>query len=67
MFSSNDYDLNLKFKTLKPTFLLNQIFNQTDFSTQIETPEKLIEMVNINSELFPFENDVPSNQIVGFF
>ncbi len=66
LFSSNDYDLNMNLKKFKPTFVLNQVFNSTDFSNQIEAPEKLIDIVNSNSELFQFENDAPSNQIVGF-
>ena len=63
LFSSNNYDLNLLLKEYNPSFILNQMFNLTDFSNLIDTPEKLISSIKLNEESFS-NSTIPSNQIV---
>ena len=48
MFNIHDYNLNLKFKLYNPSFVINQVFKETDFTNNIQTPANLIDALKQN-------------------
>jgi hypothetical protein len=67
LFSSNNYDLNFKFRALNPHFVVNHLFNNPDFKKYLETPEKLIKSINDNQN--DLNGSYPNNvvHLVKFF